>query len=58
MVVEIHADDCTGCQVCIDTCPNGALGMESDVSFVESPDDCNDCGSCIEVCPVEAISES
>lgn len=58
MVVEINADDCTGCQVCVDTCPNGVLAIENDVSVVENPEDCDDCGSCMEACPMEAIVDA
>jgi len=56
VVVQISADDCTGCQVCIDTCPSGALVMQNDVSTVANPDDCTDCGQCLEACPLEVIS--
>jgi NAD-dependent dihydropyrimidine dehydrogenase PreA subunit len=56
VVVQISTDDCTGCQVCIETCPTGVLALENDVCTVANPDECTDCGQCVEACPLEIIS--
>ncbi len=54
MAVTINTDECIGCGVCVDECPQEALSVD-DVCSVD-PDACIDCGSCIDACPVEAIS--
>lgn len=54
MAVSINTDDCIGCSVCVDECPQGALSVDGVCSVDE--DACIDCGSCIDACPVEAIS--
>ncbi|MBN2407892.1 MAG: 4Fe-4S binding protein [Elusimicrobia bacterium] len=54
--VKIDADVCTGCSICIDECPTGALEMENGVSVLARPGDCTLCGNCEDVCPVSAIT--
>ncbi len=53
----IIADDCSGCGICVDTCPEGVLELKSDVAIVATEDDCTACGSCLEECPMGAIEE-
>jgi electron transfer flavoprotein alpha subunit len=50
----IDEETCTGCGVCVDECPYGALEMKGDVVTVNEK--CTFCGACIDVCPVEALS--
>jgi len=46
--------DCTGCGLCIATCPESALrrGPTLPVALQER---CTACLACVEVCPVDAI---
>lgn len=37
---KIAADCCTGCGICIDTCPTNALELQNDISVLARPDDC------------------
>lgn len=52
--LRIDAERCTGCELCIPSCPLGALSVENQVAVVS--DACNDCGACLSVCPSEALS--
>lgn len=54
MAVVIDEGKCTGCGVCVDTCPVSALAVED--STVKVNDDCIECGVCTPECPCEALS--
>ncbi len=53
---KIAADCCTGCGICIDTCPVDALELKDDIAVLAKPDVCDGCGSCAESCPLECIT--
>jgi Fe-S-cluster-containing hydrogenase component 2 len=55
MPAIVNADECTGCESCVEACPTGAITMNDDVAVVD-PDECTDCEACIEACPTECIS--
>jgi UDP-glucose 4-epimerase len=46
--------ECTGCGVCTDVCPTGAIFLNG--SAAQISDSCKGCGRCAKVCPVEAIT--
>jgi len=54
----IAKDLCTGCAICVDVCPTGALEMDDDemIAVLAYPDECDSCGDCEESCPAEAIT--
>lgn len=54
MAVNINTDECIGCGVCVDECPQNALSVDGVCEVDE--DTCIDCGICIDNCPVEALS--
>ena len=55
MPAEVDSNTCTGCGLCVDTCPVSVIVMQEDnKALVE--DGCIDCGACVEECPVDAIS--
>jgi NAD-dependent dihydropyrimidine dehydrogenase PreA subunit len=52
----INADECVGCESCVDACPNGVLEMADGVAVVANPDDCIECEICVGECSVDAIT--
>lgn len=55
MVAVVSKDDCVGCGLCVDACPNGAIKMDDGVAVID-PDACIDCEACVSECPNSAIS--
>ncbi len=54
---EVDRDMCTGCELCVDSCPVGAIEMVDGAASIDQ-DVCEETGTCAEVCPVEAISQN
>ncbi len=51
----IDVEECSGCGICIDVCPNGVLDLANDVAVVANEDECDGCGTCAEECPMGCI---
>ena len=54
-VPEITTDECSGCGICVDTCPAGVLDIVGSTAAVVNEDSCLECGECAEECPMGAI---
>ena len=58
MKVKVDRDVCTGCELCVDTCPE-VFEMDDDIAKEKVkvvPEDLEDCArEAAENCPVEAI---
>ena len=53
-MVVIDANECTGCETCVDSCPVEAIAMKDNVAIIDQ-ETCTECETCVEECPVEAI---
>jgi ferredoxin len=58
--VKIDESQCTGCDLCADSCPTGALAFSTDnekatcqITFEHSR--CVACGACVDICPESCI---
>jgi heterodisulfide reductase subunit A len=54
---EVNAEDCSGCRVCNEVCPYGAIEFDPEIrrSLVISAK-CKACGACVSTCPSAAIT--
>jgi len=52
---KIEKDCCTGCGICIDSCPTNSLELVDDISSLVRPDSCTGCAACADACPLECI---
>ncbi|MEK6693384.1 MAG: FAD-binding protein [Nitrospirota bacterium] len=55
-MIRIKREICTGCEICISSCPYGAIEMVEDRAFITEM--CNLCRACLSACPVGAIIET
>ncbi len=46
-------EDCTGCGICVKTCPFGAILVVDGKAVVQ--DNCTLCSACVQVCPFDAL---
>ncbi|NLB35674.1 MAG: 4Fe-4S binding protein [Elusimicrobia bacterium] len=51
---KIDLELCTGCEECLDACPEAAIVVVNSKATIDS-EKCRVCGVCIQVCPTGAI---
>jgi len=54
MSIAIIIEKCTGCTLCIRSCPFDAIRMMDKIATIDL-DKCNLCGACVEACKFKAI---
>jgi electron transfer flavoprotein alpha subunit len=54
--IKIVLDNCTGCEVCITSCPFAAIEMRDGKAFLT--ESCTMCGACVEACEFKAIERT
>ncbi|MGB9893853.1 MAG: FAD-binding protein [Candidatus Saccharicenans sp.] len=54
-LLKIKREACTGCGLCIQVCPFGALSLDNE-NIVTVNDLCTGCGACLPECPTGALS--
>ena len=57
VVDEIDPALCSGCGICVNSCPMDVIRMdeENKKAIIKYPEDCMLCGFCFEYCPEKAI---
>ena len=56
---ELIIQNCTGCGMCSDVCPDKAIRMTRTMAYPEPvPGKCVGCLTCIDECPFDAIEVS
>jgi len=55
-IIKIDIDKCNGCQLCVDACHEGAIGMVDGKATLLRDDYCDGLGNCLPVCPTGAIT--
>ncbi len=53
MGIKVISEKCSGCKLCIKSCPFGAIEVVEKIAVIG--DNCNLCGACVEACPEGAI---
>lgn len=54
--VEIDAQECIGCGLCMRSCPPGAIQVDrNNNTWTISRFDCVQCGSCVNQCPKKCL---
>jgi Fe-S-cluster-containing hydrogenase component 2 len=51
---KVDKEKCTGCGICVNACPTGAISMVSGKAQIDQ-DECINCGDCVQACPLNAI---
>jgi NAD-dependent dihydropyrimidine dehydrogenase PreA subunit len=54
-IIEIDAEKCNGCGLCVEACHEGAIGLENGKAKLLRDDYCDGLGNCLPVCPAGAI---
>lgn len=51
--LRVIKEKCTGCGICISSCPFGAIEIQNNIAVILPS--CNFCGACVDACPEGAL---
>lgn len=51
----VNEEICTGCGVCLEECPVGAMTIQENSKAHIKAEDCIRCGQCHDICPEDAV---
>jgi NAD-dependent dihydropyrimidine dehydrogenase PreA subunit len=54
--VAVNKESCTGCEECVNVCPQGVFQMTDSKSDPYQTGECVFCESCLGVCPSNSIA--
>ncbi|MFC1502244.1 DUF362 domain-containing protein [bacterium] len=54
MKPAISSKKCTGCELCVQWCPEDAISMSDEIAYIDSKK-CIGCGECLTVCRFDAV---
>jgi NAD-dependent dihydropyrimidine dehydrogenase PreA subunit len=54
--VAVNTESCTGCEECVNVCPQGVFQMTDSKSDPYQTGECVFCESCLGVCPSNSIA--
>ncbi len=53
--LELSADKCTGCGMCIEVCPHDVFTLKDKKVEIVDKDSCMECGACVNNCAFGAL---
>jgi len=56
VTLELDAEKCVGCGMCVEVCPQGVIAMDNGTARLADRDACMECGACARNCPAGAIT--
>lgn len=54
-MINFDKQKCTGCRVCVKTCPQGVITMKEKKAVLTNYYKCMECGACANNCSFDAI---
>ncbi len=54
--LEMDAQKCTGCGMCLEVCPHQVFKMNGKIARIVNRDACMECGACSKNCPAGALN--
>ncbi len=58
LITYLINENCTGCMVCLQACPEGAISGEKKERHAIDPNKCIKCGACKSICKFDAVDAS